>query len=388
MIPYGRQNISQDDIDSVIEVLKSDFLTQGPKVPDFEATLAKKVGASYGVAVNSATSALHIACMALDLGPGDFLWTSPITFVASANCALYCGASVDFVDIDPATYNLCAKALEKKLVSAEKNGLLPKVVVAVHLCGQSCDMERIWELSRRFGFKIVEDASHAIGAKYKEHYVGCGRFSDLTVFSFHPVKIVTSGEGGMVMGNDETLLEKLRCLRSHGIVRDKALMKREADGPWYYEQVSLGYNYRITDIQAALGLSQLARLDEFVSRRNDLAVEYNKLLTDLPIRLPYIDPKNYSAFHLYVIRLKTEKIQKSHLEVFNAMREKGISVNLHYIPVHLQPFYKQLNTNFSNLNEAESYYREAITLPLFPDLQPEKQLYISQTLRESLGGFD
>ncbi len=254
MIPYGKQEITQADIDAVVEVLKSDFLTQGPMVPKFEQSVADHVGANHAVAVNSATSALHVACMALGLEQGDWLWTSPITFVASANCGLYCGAQVDFVDIDPQTYNLCPVALKSKLEHAKRENRLPKVVVAVHLCGQPCNMQGIGALAKEYGFKVIEDASHAIGGKYQGEFIGNSRYSDITVFSFHPVKIVTTAEGGMAVTNDDELAEKMNLLRSHGITRDPALMTREPDGPWYYQQVGLGYNYRMTELQAALGV--------------------------------------------------------------------------------------------------------------------------------------
>ncbi|MDG6250490.1 UDP-4-amino-4,6-dideoxy-N-acetyl-beta-L-altrosamine transaminase, partial [Methanocalculus sp.] len=303
MIPYGRQDIRQEDIDAVIDVLKSDLITQGPVVPRFEEAVAAKVGARYGVAVNSGTSALHVACLALGLGPGNQLWTSPITFVASANCGLYCGAQVDFVDIDPVTYNLSPETLEKKLLDADEKSCLPDIVVPVHFCGQSCDMERIHELSQSFGFKVIEDASHALGGRYKDYPVGCCRYSDITVFSFHPVKIITTAEGGMAVTNDAALAEKMQLLRSHGITRDPELMTHVSDGPWYYQQIDLGYNYRMTDIQAALGISQLNRLDEYVTRRHKIAERYNRLLSDLPVKVPFQHPDAYSSWHLYVIRL-------------------------------------------------------------------------------------
>ncbi|ART79738.1 UDP-4-amino-4,6-dideoxy-N-acetyl-beta-L-altrosamine transaminase [Oceanisphaera avium] len=301
MIPYGRQDINQADIDAVIEILKSDFLTQGPKVPLFEKTVADYVGSDHAVAVNSATSALHIACLALGLGPGDWLWTSPITFVASANCGLYCGAQVDFVDIDPRTYNLCAKELEKKLITAKQNGTLPKVVIPVHFSGQSCDMQAIHALSKRYGFKIIEDASHAIGGKYKKEPIGNCRYSDITVFSFHPVKIITTAEGGMAMTNNPQLAEKMQLYRSHGITRDPSFMTHEPDGSWYYQQIELGYNYRMTELQAALGISQMQRLDGFITQRHKLAQRYNELLADLPITLPWQHVDSDSSWHLYVI---------------------------------------------------------------------------------------
>lgn len=373
MIPYGRQDITQADIDAVVAVLKSDFLTQGPMVPRFEQVVADKVGAKHALAVNSATSALHIACLALGLGPGDWLWTSPVTFVASANCGLYCGAQVDFVDIDPKTYNLCPAALETKLIAAEKEGRLPKVLVAVHLCGQPCDMESISRLAQRYGFKVIEDASHAIGGKYKGSYIGSGYYSDVTVFSFHPVKIITTAEGGMALTNDAELAERMALLRSHGITRDPALMTHEADGPWYYQQIDLGFNYRMTELQAALGVSQMERLDEFVTRRHQLARRYDELLTGLPIVTPWQHEDGYSGLHLYVIRLRLEAIGLTHREVFESLREQGIGVNLHYIPVHTQPYYVAMGFEHGDYPHAERYYAEAISLPMFQTMTEEQQ---------------
>lgn len=382
MIPYGRQDINQADIDAVIEVLKSDFLTQGPKVPLFEQTVASYTGAKHAVAVNSATSALHIACLALELGPGDWLWTSPITFVASANCGLYCGAKVDFVDIDPRTYNLCAKELEKKLILAEQNGTLPKVVIPVHFSGQSCDMQAIHALAKKYGFKIIEDASHAIGGKYKGEPIGNCHYSDITVFSFHPVKIITTAEGGMATTNSPELAEKMELYRSHGITRDPKLMTHEPDGPWYYQQLALGYNYRMTDLQAALGISQMERLDEFAAQRRYLAQRYNELLSDLPISLPWQNIDNNSSWHLYVIRLQLDKIKKSYLHVFEELRTARIGVNLHYIPVHTQPYYQQNEFKPGQFPQAESYYKEAISIPLFSTLTKEDQNIIIAKLKE------
>ena len=373
MIPYGRQDITGADIDAVVEVLQSDFLTQGPVVPRFERTVADHVGAEWAVAVNSATSALHLACLALGLGPGDWLWTTPLTFVASANCGLYCGARVDFVDIDPRTYNLCPLALERKLIVAEQAGRLPKVVVVVHLCGQPCDMAAMRDLSRRYGFKLIEDASHAIGGKYKGEFIGNGRYSDVTVFSFHPVKIITTAEGGMALTNDPELANKMALLRSHGITRDTAQMTHAPDGPWYYQQIDLGFNYRMTELQAALGVSQMARLDQYVARRHELAARYDTLLADLPITRPWQHPDSYSGLHLYVIRLQLDQINKTHRQVFDALSEQGIGVNLHYIPVHTQPYYQQMGFKAGDLPEAERYYAEAISLPMFQTLSEEQQ---------------
>lgn len=365
MIPYGRQDVTQADIDAVVEVLRSDFLTQGPQVPRFEQAVAQHVGAGHALAVNSATSALHMACLALGLGPGDWLWTSPITFVASANCALYCGAEVDFVDIDPRTYNLCPQALERKLEEAERNGRLPKVVVPVHLCGQPCDMQAIHGLAKRYGFRIIEDASHAIGGRYQSEFIGNCRYSDITVFSFHPVKIITTAEGGMALTNDAALADKMALLRSHGITRDPSLMTHEADGPWYYQQIDLGFNYRMTELQAALGVSQMQRLDQFVARRHELARRYDELLADLPVVTPWQHPDSYSGLHLYVIRLKLDDIRRTHRQVFESLRAQGIGVNLHYIPVHSQPYYQRMGFQSGDFPQAEHYYAEAISLPMY-----------------------
>jgi UDP-4-amino-4,6-dideoxy-N-acetyl-beta-L-altrosamine transaminase len=384
MIPYGRQDINQQDIDAVFEVLKSDFLTQGPKVPEFEQSVKDACNVKYALAVNSATSALHIACLALGLSKEDWLWTTPNTFVASANCGLYCGAQVDLVDIDPNTYNLCAKELEKKLIIAEETGKLPKIVVPVHFSGQPCDMEAIYNLSKKYGFKIIEDASHAIGGKYKNQPIGNCRYSDITVFSFHPVKIVTTAEGGMAVTNSVELAQKLELLRSHGITRDANLMTKPMDGPWYYQQVDLGYNYRMTDLQGALGVSQMQRLDEYVAKRHGLAERYNELLKELSITLPWQHEDSYSGLHLYVIRLQLNKVSKTHLEVFNGMREAGILVNIHYIPVHLQPYYQEMGFNEGQFPEAEQYYREAISLPMFPTMKEEQQNKVVSTLKELL----
>ena len=380
MIPYGRQDISQADIDAVVEVLQSDFLTQGPKVPEFERIVADYCGAARAVAVNSATSALHLACLVLELGPGDRLWTSPVTFVASANCALYCGASVDFVDIDPRTYNLCPVALAEKLRVAEAQGALPKVVVAVHLCGQPCDMKAIDRLAKQYGFRVIEDASHAIGGKYADEPIGNGRYSDITVFSFHPVKIVTSAEGGMALTNDNALADQMALLRSHGITRDPALMTREPDGPWYYQQVALGFNYRMTELQAALGISQMSRLDDFVSRRHGLASRYDLLLEGLPVTAPWQHPDSYSGLHLYVIRVAGT----SHQQVFESLREKGVGVNLHYIPVHTQPYYQSMGFDAADFPEAMAYYAEAISLPMYPGLTEQDQDFVVSSLSEAL----
>lgn len=384
MIPYGRQEITESDIAAVVEVLRSDYLTQGPAVPLFEERVCNHVGARYGFAVNSATSALHIACLALGLGPADRLWTSPVTFVASANCGLYCGADVDFVDIDPQTYNLCPERLEEKLLEAEKSDALPKVVVVVHLTGQSAQMADIHELSRRFGFSIIEDASHAIGGKYQGDFVGCCRYSDVTVFSFHPVKIVTTAEGGLAVTNNPAIAERLELLRSHGITRNPELMTRTPDGPWYYQQIELGYNFRMTDIQAALGLSQMERLDQYVGRRNELADRYDELLSALPVATPTQHPDSYSARHLYVIRIKPDATDRSHREIFGYLRDHGIGVNLHYIPVHTHPYYERLGFKAGDFPIAEQYYREAISLPLFPTMSIEQQDEVVTRLSEAV----
>lgn len=384
MIPYGRQNISQADIDAVVETLRSDWLTQGPAIERFEQAVAQHCQAGHGVAVSNATAALHIACLALDLGPGDRLWTSPNTFVASANCGLYCGAQVDFVDIDPATLNLDVSQLEDRLERAERDGTLPKVVIPVAFAGQSCDMARIGELARRYGFRVIEDASHAIGASYGGRPVGCCEHADITVFSFHPVKIITTAEGGLLTTNDPQLAERLRRLRSHGITRDPAAMTGPSEGPWYYQQLELGFNYRMTDLQAALGLSQLQRLDAFVARRRQLVARYGERLADLPLGLPQLQARAEPAWHLYPVRLRLERLQRSHREIFEALRGAGIGVNLHYIPVHLQPYYQQLGFAPGDFPEAERYYAEALSLPLFPDLTDDQQDQVASTLASVL----
>jgi len=385
MIRYGQQDITQEDIDAVVGVLKSVNLTQGPTIPQFEQSVLALSGAKHAFAVNSATSALHIACLALDLGPGDWLWTTPNTFVASANCALYCGAQVDFVDIDPRTYNLCPLKLEEKLVVAEKAGKLPKIVVPVDLTGQPCDMAAIYTLGQKYGFKIIEDASHAIGGKYKGEPIGNGRFSDVTIFSFHPVKIITTAEGGMALTNDDKVAKRLELLRSHGITRDPALMTQGMDGPWYYQQVELGYNYRMTDMQAALGVSQMSRIDQYIARRHEIAERYDRMLGDLPLTLPWQHPDSYSAYHLYVIRLALSDIPRSHLQVFEELRSKNIMVNLHYIPVHTQPYYQRMGFKQGDFPEAERYYGEAISMPMHPTLTNEEQDYVVSTLKAAMG---
>lgn len=385
MIPYGKQEIIQQDIDAVVDVLQSDFLTQGPQVPLFEKSIKDAVNADYVFAVNSATSALHIACLALGVGTGDVVWTTPITFVASANCALYCGANIDFVDIDPQTYNLSSELLEQKLKHAKQNSLpLPKVVIPVHLCGQPCEMEQIHQLSKEYGFSIIEDASHAIGGKYQGNPIGNCEYSDITVFSFHPVKIVTTAEGGAATTNNPEIASKLELLRSHGITRDVTLMKNESHGGWYYEQIDLGFNYRMTEMQAALGVSQMSRLHDFVAQRNNLAARYDELLKGLPLITPFQITDSYSGRHLYVIRLDLNAISFSHKEVFDLLREKGIGVNLHYIPVHLQPYYNDLGFKEGQLPVAENYYKNAISIPLFHAMSEEQQDEVVKVLANIL----
>lgn len=392
MIPYGRQSISQSDIDSVVEVLRSDFLTQGPWVARFEQSVVGACEAQYAVSVNSATSALHIACLALELGSGDWLWTSPNTFVASANCARFCGAQVDFVDIDPRTYNMCPDALSHKLELAAKKGQLPKVVVPVHLCGQPCDMARIRALSLQYGFKVIEDASHAIGAKYRTEAshgafepIGNCRYSDITVFSFHPVKIITTAEGGMALTNDPLLANRMQRLRSHGITSDPAEMQpRPADEIWNYQQIRLGYNYRMTDIQAALGVRQMERLQAFVEQRHRIAERYDKELVGLPIQLPWQSPDNYSSYHLYPIRVRPDVSGISQRELYDVLQAAGINVNLHYIPVYRQPYYEAMGFNAGYCPEAEAYFRQALSIPMYPTLGDAEQGQVIRTLSEAL----
>ncbi len=383
-IPYGRQDINQNDIDAVIQVLQSDWLTQGPTIEQFEKKVAEYCGAKYAVAVNSATSALHISCMAAGLGQEDILWTSPNTFVASANCGRYCGADVDFVDIDLRTYNMSVDKLEQKLIHAKNEGRLPKVVIPVHFSGQSCEMDKISMLAKEYSFAVIEDASHAIGGSYRNKKVGSCTFSDMTVFSFHPVKVVTTAEGGMVLTNNTMLYEKLIEFRSHGITRNPGLMTEEMHGPWYYQQISLGYNYRMTDIQAALGCSQLERLDEFVTRRQAIAGKYNRALQCLPLVLPWQHPDTYSAYHLYVICLEEEQLQKSHKQVFEELRQAGIGVNLHYIPVHTQPYYAQFGFQWGDFPVSEYYYSTAISIPMYAAMTEGQQDVVIKTITEIL----
>ncbi|MCH9769307.1 MAG: UDP-4-amino-4,6-dideoxy-N-acetyl-beta-L-altrosamine transaminase [Gammaproteobacteria bacterium] len=383
-IPYGKQDITDEDIAAVVKVLKSDWLTQGPNIIDFEKALASYCGAKHAVALSNGTAALHIACMALGVGPGDSVWTVPNTFVASANCARYCGADVDFVDIDARTYNISVAALKIKLAAAEKAGTLPKVIIPVYFAGQPCDMQSIKQLADQYGFKILADACHAIGGRYQDKPIGDCRYADMTVFSFHPVKIITTGEGGVITTNNSEYAQKLQLFRTHGVTRDVNLMQAKPEGPWCYEQIDLGYNYRITDLQCALGSSQLKRLDQYVVKRHALVGEYNKLLADLPLVLPYQAEQTYSAFHLYVVRLQLDKTQKTRLEVFNALRAANIGVNVHYIPVHTQPYYQKLGFNWGQFPEAEQYYREAISLPLFPGMDQSMLEYVVAQLEANL----
>ncbi len=384
MIYYGKQSIDEADIQAVEAVLRSDFLTQGPAVERFERVVANYCGAKYAVAVTNATSALHIACLAAGLGAGDMLWTSPITFVASANCGRYCGASVDFVDIDEKTYNMSVTALEDKLMRARKENDAPKVVVPVHLAGQSCDMARIKALSEEYGFTVIEDASHAVGADYLDTKVGSCAFSDMAVFSFHPVKIITTGEGGMVLTNNRELYEKLMLYRSHGITRDPDKMTHPSDGSWYYQQIELGCNYRMTDIQAALGVSQMTRLDAFVARRRELAARYDALLQELPLATPHVMEGTEPSWHIYVVRMVLDQIGKTKQQIFEEMKEQGIVLNLHYIPVHRQPYYEKLGFRQGDFPASEKYYEEAFTLPLYYDLTNDEQDLVVDALCEVL----
>lgn len=383
-IPYGKQNISQADIDAVVKTLESDWLTQGPAITAFEESIAAYCNVPYSAAVMNATAALHLACLGLGVGDQDLVWTSPNTFLASANCARYCGAEVDFVDICPKTYNLSVSALEEKLKIAKQNNRLPKVVIPVHFAGQACDMKAIKELADQYGFKIIEDASHAIGGRYLNEPVGNCRYSDITVFSFHPVKIMTTGEGGVVLTREQSLIDKVKLLRSHGMVRDQNLMTKPSEGDWYYQQIDLGFNYRITDLQCALGLSQLKRLDDFVKRRHEHVAYYNEKLKDLPLILPYTDSRAYSAFHLYVIQIDATKTAHTRKMVFDALRSANIGVNVHYIPIHLQPYYQQFGFKIGDFKEAEHYYSQAISLPMFYSLTREEIDYISEKLHQVL----
>lgn len=384
MIPYGRQEIDSEDVEAVLKTLRSDWLTQGPTVPKFEQIIGNYCRAKHAIATNSATSALHIACLALGVKKGDIIWTSPISFVASANCALYCGADVDFVDVNPITYNLCPELLEKKLIQAKKSGDLPRVLIPVHLAGQSCDMAKIYELSQRYSFRIIEDASHAIGGQYKESLIGGCRFSDITVFSFHPVKIITTGEGGMVLTNSKKLADKVRLLRSHGIIKDQSLMQGPIDGPWYYEQTSLGYNFRMTDLQASLGISQSKRLDSIIERRRSIASKYDRELEALPLITPAQSLDCLSSWHLYIVKLKLSEISRTKKEVFESMREKGIGVNLHYIPIYRHPYYRSLGLSDKDFPNSAEYYREAMTIPIYPNMTEEQQASVIAALTSSI----
>jgi len=384
MIPYGKHDINQNDVYAVIGVLQSDFLTQGEQVPLFEKTVSMYCEVKYGVAVNSATSALHIACLALGLRKKDYLWTSTNSFVASANCGLYCDAKIDFVDIDPKTYNLSVIELERKLIQAKQENKLPKILIPVHFAGQSCDMKKILSLSREYGFKIIEDASHAIGGKYLEKSIGGCQYSDITVFSFHPVKIITTAEGGLATTNSKKIAEKMRLFRSHGITHDKSLMTRDPDGDWYYQQVGLGFNYRMTELQAALGISQMKRLDEFVAKRHILKERYDLLLSDLPIIEPYQDKDNYSALHLYPIQIDLNKVSKNREQIFNVLRENGVGVNVHYIPIHTQPYYLQFGFIEGDFPNSESYYNRTISIPLFHTMTAEQQDEVLDVLKRVL----
>lgn len=381
-LPYGRQSINQDDIDAVVAVMKSDWLTQGPVVEQFEQAIAAYCGVKYAVAVSNATAALHLACLAIGLGPGDQLWTSPNTFVASANCARYCGANVDFVDIDAQTYNLSLSELEQKLSTAAQSNTLPKVILPVHFAGQSCDMKPIETLAKKYRIHVIEDASHALGGSYDGHKIGACQFSDMAIFSFHPVKMITTGEGGMIVTDRLDLYQKLKQLRSHGIVQDPSLITKENPEPWDYEQQALGFNYRLTDLQAALGLSQLQRLDQFVARRQEIFDRYQDKLQGLPIQQPIAQFQSQSSHHLYVIRLKLDQISRSKQEIFSLLREQGIGIQIHYIPVHTQPYYRQLGFEWGNFPESEFYYQEAISLPIHYDLSDAEHDRIIQTFKE------
>lgn len=375
-IPYGRQNINEEDISAVVETLRSDWLTTGPKVEQFESEVAKYCDAKYAVAVANATAALHISALALELGEGDGLWTSPNTFVASANCGLYCGAKVDFVDIDPHTHNMSVAHLQKKL----ERGQIPKIVVPVHFSGQSCDMSAIADLAQKYGFRVIEDASHAIGGEYLGRKIGNGQYSDITVMSFHPVKVMTTGEGGICLTNDKELYWKLKALRSHGIVRGQEDLEDSCHGDWYYEQKWLGFNYRLTDLQCALGLSQLKRLDQFISRRREIVQRYNDELSGNGLILPCEEAYSKSAWHLYVIRVPKEK-SGDRRRIYEQMKSAHIGVNVHYIPVHTQPFYKKMGFKLGDFPIAEEFYRSAISLPIYYGLSKDEQDYVIRTLK-------
>tara|TARA_B100000287_G_scaffold432797_1_gene492964 strand:- start:142 stop:1305 length:1164 start_codon:yes stop_codon:yes gene_type:complete len=383
MIPYGKQDISREDIEEVVGALKSDFLTQGPLIPKFEESISKYTNSKYCAAVNSATSALHIACLALGIGKKDIVWTSPITYVASANAALYCGAEIDFVDIDPDNFNMCPVMLEEKLIKAKTKNCLPKAVIPVHLAGQSCNMQKISKIAKKYNVKIIEDASHAIGGFYKNSPIGSCKYSDIAVFSFHPVKIITTGEGGAITTNNRKIYEKIEMLRTHGVTRNRSFMKNKPHGDWYYEQLMLGFNYRITDIQAALGLSQMKRLKEFIQKRNDIAENYNNLLKNKNLILPSISSDCLSAFHLYVIRIKNydKNIRK---KIFDFLRSEKIGVNIHYMPIYKQPFYENKFGASYSLDNAEKYYSSAISIPMYPKLTKADQKIVADKILEAV----
>lgn len=381
MIPYGHQNINQDDIDSVVSVLQSDYLTQGPQVPLFESNIANLTQAQHAVASSSASAMLHVACLALGVGKGDIVWTSPITFVASANCALHCGAEVDFVDVNPSTANMCPVALKRKLIEAEKLGTLPKVLIPVHMAGHSCDMQAISELVKPYGIKVIEDAAHGIGGRYQELPIGSCQYSDITIFSFHPVKIITTAEGGVATTNDAALAKRMRLFRSHGITKESGELIRPDEGNWYYEQQHLGLNYRMTDLHAALGNSQVHRIGDFIEKRHQLVSRYQKLFSGSDISILTPLENTVSAYHLLIIKLPLSINRKS---IFNAMREQGICVHVHYFPVHLQPYFMGLGFSEGNFPNAEHYYQHCLTLPLFPDLTHQQQDEIVSSLRELL----
>ena len=383
MIPYGCQEITETDIAEVEKVLRSDFLTQGPTVPKFEKAVASYCGAKHAVAVNSATSALHIACLSLGLSQGDWLWTSPNTFVASANCGRYCGADIDFVDIDPKTYNMSIDALSEKLIKAEKLGKLPKIVVPVHFAGQPCNMHSIYDLSKRYGFKIIEDASHAIGASYNKIKVGSCTHSDITVFSFHPVKIITTAEGGMALTNNKDIADKISRLRTHGITKNKKKMEERPENEiWNYQQIELGFNYRMNDIQAALGLNQMKRLDKYVKRRHKIAKYYDTKLKNLSLKTPWQLPNVYSSYHLYPIIIKANSDFKTQRQVYDELKKNDILANLHYIPVHRHPYYENLGFKKNDFPIAEKLHQEIISIPMYPAIQDEHQEYVVETLRK------
>jgi len=384
MIPYARHHISDEDIESVVKVLKSDYLTQGNKVPEFEELISNRFGASYALASNSATSSLHLSCLSLGLSNGDLLWTSPITYVASANCALFCGAQVDFIDIDPLTWNISPQLLEEKLKKAKRIGRIPKILILVHLAGNPCELEKIYGLSKEYGFSIIEDASHALGSKYSDEFIGSSTYSDLTVFSFHAIKNITTGEGGMILTNNQKLAEKIDLYRSHGVTRDTKKMLNKEEGPWYYEQLLLGFNFRMSDIHASLGISQLNSLDSFISKRNQLSQTYIKELKSLPLTMQSVRRKDLSAWHIFIIHLKLNELELNRLEIFNSLRSKGVGVNVHYIPVHLQPFYKKLGFKKGDFPNAENYYDGVITIPMFTKLKKKDIEFVIQTLKESI----